>query len=120
MLNADITKYDAEAARLATEIAQHDLDIATWTEDSKAATKVREIELTDYTATHKDYSESIFALEGAIGTLQKVNKDVAQASAASAALVQVSSGPLFPPESKKVIDAFISMDQKEDENLAVA
>merc|ERR1719159_1047649 len=120
VLTADIEKYEATAAKLAGEIAKHDADISTWEGDVKAATKVREIELTDYTATHKDYTESITALEGAIGTLQKVNKDVAQASAASAALMQVSSGPLFPPESKKVIDAFISMDQKEDENLAVA
>merc|ERR1719274_116495 len=120
VLTADIEKYEATAAKLAGEIAKHDADISTWEGDVKAATKVREIELTDYTATHKDYTESITALEGAIGTLQKVNKDVKQASAASAALMQVSSGPLFPPESKKVIDAFISMDQKEDENLAVA
>merc|ERR1719235_113664 len=119
VLQADIEKYEATAAKLAGEIAKHDADISTWEGDVKAATKVREIELTDYTATHKDYTESITALEGAIGTLQKVNKDVKQASAASAALMQVSSGPLFPPESKKVIDAFISMDQKEDENLAV-
>merc|ERR1719310_13845 len=116
VLTADITKYEAEAGRLAGEIAEHDADISTWEGDLKAATKVREIELTDYTATHKDYSESITALEGAIATISSTNRDVKQAGAA---LAQVSSNPLFPPESKKLIDAFLSMD-KQDENLAVA
>merc|ERR1719335_228006 len=116
MLNADITKYDAESARLAEEIARHEADISTWEGDFKAATKVREIELTDYTATHKDYSESISALEGAIATLKATSADVKQAAAA---LTQVSATPLFPPESKKLIDAFLSLD-KEDENLTVA
>merc|ERR1719238_1159376 len=88
VLSADIEKYEATAAKLAGEIAKHDADISTWEGDVKAATKVREIELTDYTATHKDYTESITALEGAITTLQKQNKDVKQASAA---LLQLSS-----------------------------
>merc|ERR1719456_1412782 len=88
VLSADIEKYEATAAKLAGEIAKHDQDISTWEGDMKAATKVREIELTDYTATHKDYSESISALEGAIATLQKQNKEVKQVAAA---LTQVSN-----------------------------
>merc|ERR1719359_2781682 len=117
VLQADIEKYDATAAKLAGEIAKHDEDISTWEGDMKAATKVREIELTDYTATHKDYTESITALEGAIATLKGRQADVKQAAAA---LVQVSSGPLFPAETKKVIDSFLAMDQASDENLAAA
>merc|ERR1719446_950177 len=116
VLTADIEKSEATAAQLAAEIAQHDADISTWEGDSKAATKVREIELTDYTATHKDYSESIAALEGAIATISSTNRDVKQAAAA---LAQVSSGPLFPPEAKKIIYAFLSRD-KETENLALS
>ena len=61
IFQADLQKYEADAARLAKEIAKHDEDISTWEGDFKAATKVREIEHTDYTATHKDYSESIDA-----------------------------------------------------------
>merc|ERR1719399_1970464 len=61
VLKADIAKYTADAAQLAKEIAGHEEDIATWTGDSKAATKVRELEKTDYDALHKDYSESIDA-----------------------------------------------------------
>merc|ERR1719163_53409 len=63
VLNADIEKYTADAAQLSKEIAAHEEDISVWTGDIKAATKVREIEKADYDTTHKDYSESVDALE---------------------------------------------------------
>merc|ERR1719146_242671 len=116
MLQADIQKYEADAARLAKEIAQHDEDISTWEGDFKAATKVREIENTDYLATHKDYTESIDALDEGIATLKAQAHDVKQAAAA---LTQVSSSNIIPAESKKAIQAFLSQDP-DDENLAVA
>merc|ERR1712159_141697 len=116
ILQADIQKYEADAARLAKEIAKHDEDISTWEGDFKAASKVREIEHTDYTATHKDYTESIDALDEGIATLKKQAHDVKQAAAA---LTQVSSSNIIPAESKKVIDAFLAQDP-DDENLAVA
>merc|ERR1719305_85839 len=71
ILQADIQKYEADAAQLAKEIAKHDEDISTWEGDFKAASKVREIEHTDYVATLKDYTESIDALDEGIATLKK-------------------------------------------------
>merc|ERR1719482_368020 len=116
MLQADIQKYEADAALLAKEIAQHDEDISTWEGDFKAATKVREIENTDYLATHKDYTESIDALDEGIATLKAQAHDVKQAAAA---LTQVSASSIIPAESKKAIDSFLAQDP-DDENLAVA
>merc|ERR1719231_2254197 len=116
ILEADIQKYEADAAQLAKEIAKHDEDISTWEGDFKAASKVREIEHTDYVATHKDYTESIDALDEGIATLKKQAHDVKQAAAA---LTQVSASSIIPAESKKVIDAFLAQDP-DDENLAVA
>jgi len=116
MLQADIEKYEADAARLAKEIAKHDEDISTWEGDFKAATKVREIENADYIATHKDYTESIDALDEGIQTLKAQAHDVKQAAAA---LTQVSSSNIVPAESKRIIDAFLAQDP-DDENLAVA
>merc|ERR1719399_818911 len=115
ILQADIQKYEADAARLAKEIAKHDEDISTWEGDFKAATKVREIENADYIATHKDYTESIDALDEGIQTLKAQAHDVKQAAAA---LTQVSSSSIVPAESKRIIDAFLAQDP--DENLAVA
>merc|ERR1719203_2088280 len=70
-LKADIQKYTADAAQLTKEIAELDEDISISNGDIKAATSVREIEKTDYDATHKDYSESIDALQRAIAVLKK-------------------------------------------------
>lgn len=105
ILKADIAKYTADAARLTKEIAAHDEDISVWTGDSKAATKVREIEKADYDATHKDYSESISALERAIAVLKK------QAYNRPQALVQVQSLTtmrLIPNEAKRALNAFFA------------
>jgi len=116
ILQADIEKYEADAARLAKEISKHDEDISTWEGDFKAATKVREIEHTDYVATHKDYTESIDALDEGVATLKKQSHDTKQAAAA---LTQVSKSTIIPAESKRIIDAFLAQDP-DDENLAVA
>merc|ERR1719316_247387 len=75
VLTADIAKYTADAAQLTKEIAGHDEDISVWGGDKKAATKVRAIEKADYDALHKDYSESVDALERAIAVLKKQAHD---------------------------------------------
>jgi len=120
VLKADIQKYAADAARLTKEIAEHEADVAVWTGDMKAATKVREIEKADYDATHKDYSESVDALERAIAVLKKQAYDRKQAS-----FVQVSalkSLNLIPAEAKRTIDAFLAQDPDDasSEGLAVS
>merc|ERR1719235_2332989 len=117
VLKADIQKYAVDAEELAKEIAGHEEDVAVWTGDIKAATKVREIEKTDYDAMHKDYSESVDALERAIAVLKKQAHDRKQAS-----LVQVSSLTsleLIPAEAKRTIEAFIQQ-MGPDEGLAVS
>merc|ERR1719327_2640886 len=112
VLKADIQKYTADAARLTKEIAELDEDISIWNGDIKAATNVREIEKADYDATHKDYSESVDALQRAIAVLKKQSHDRKQAS-----LLQVKELNLVPPEAKKAIDIFL---QQEPEGLAVS
>merc|ERR1712226_1452203 len=94
-------------------------DVAAWTGDQKAATKVREIEKADYDAMHKDYSESVDALQRAIAVLKKQAYDRKQAS-----LVQVAalkSLNLIPAEAKKAIDLFFLQSGVHDpEGLAVS
>jgi len=117
ILKADIQEYTATAAQLTKEIAAHDEDISVWTGDMKAATKVREMEKADYDAMHKDYSESVDALQRAIAVLKKQAHDRSQAGS----LVQVStltSLSLIPKEAKQAIDAFLQQDP--DEGLAVS
>jgi len=117
MLKADIEKYISDAAILTKEIAGHDDDIAAWTGDMKAATKVRGMEKTDYDATHKDYSESVDALERAIAVLKKqaYTRKQAEMFAQVGALKELN---LIPKEAKKTIEAFLAEDPAE--GLAVS
>merc|ERR1719333_2033879 len=111
-LKADIQKYAADAAQLTKEIAELDEDISIWNGDIKAATNVREIEKADYDATHKDYSESVDALQRAIAVLKKQAHDRKQS-----ALIQLKELNLIPTEAKKAIDLFLMQDP---EGLAVS
>merc|ERR1719326_2758061 len=114
-LSADIQKYEADAAALTKEIAAHDEDISVWEGDIKAATKVREIENADYVVTHKDYSESIDALERAIAVLKKQNFDRKQAEAA---LLQVQAGTLISKEQNRIISSFLRQGQDPEDSDA--
>merc|ERR1712194_108653 len=115
VLKADIAKYTADSQRLTKEIAGHDKDIANWKRDTKAATQVRGLEKGDYDALHKDYSESVDALQRAIAVLKKQAHDRPQAKAS---LLQVKSQSLIPDEAKRAIDMFIQ--ESDPEGLAVS
>jgi len=114
ILNADIAKSVADSHRLAKEITEHDADISIWQGDTKAATKVRQIEKADYDAMHADYSESVDALQRAIAVLKKQSHDRKQAS-----LTQVAALKLIPEKAKRAINLFLQQDP-EEEGLAVA
>ena len=94
-----------------------DEDISVWTGDSKAATKVREIENADYDALHKDYSESISALERAIAVLKKQAHNRKQAAMVQVEALKTMS--LIPTEAKRVLNSFLQQDPS-DEGLAVS
>jgi len=116
VLKADIEKYLADAKQLSTEIAAHEADIAAWDGDMKAARKVRELEKADYDALHKDYSESVDALERAIQVLKKQAYDRKHASFAQVAKLKTLN--LIPAKAKRALDAFLQEDP--DEGLAVS
>merc|ERR1719240_577626 len=77
--------------------------------DEKAATKVRQIEKADYDAMHKDYSESVDALQRAIAVLKKQAYDRAQKSS----LVELKALPLIPSDAKRAIDTFLMQEGSE-------
>jgi len=105
VLKADISKFSSDSEQLTKEIAGHDEDMSVWTGDSKAATKVREIEKADYDAMHRDYTESVDALQRAIAVLKQQAYDRPQTTLAQvSALKQLD---LIPKEAKKAIDLFL-------------
>merc|ERR1712048_19597 len=76
--------------------------------DTKAATSVRAMEKTDFDALHKDYSESVDALERAIAVLKKQAYDRTQSSFAQvSALTDLS---LIPKTAKVAIESFLAQD----------
>merc|ERR1719163_935269 len=102
-LDADITKSEADAAKLGEEIAGLGKDIDTWTAESNKAKSVRKAENAEYAETHLDYSESIDALERAIQVLKKREKDVPQS------LVQVQKVTELkglPSQARHVLASF--------------
>jgi len=78
---------------------------------------VREIEKSDYDALHKDYSESVDALQRAIAVLKKQAYDRKQKASA---LVQLKNMNLIPDDAKKTIDAFLQQSGEDVEGLAVS
>eukprot|EP00421_Protoceratium_reticulatum_P019283 CAMPEP_0168376850 /NCGR_PEP_ID=MMETSP0228-20121227/10528_1 /TAXON_ID=133427 /ORGANISM="Protoceratium reticulatum, Strain CCCM 535 (=CCMP 1889)" /LENGTH=685 /DNA_ID=CAMNT_0008389839 /DNA_START=55 /DNA_END=2112 /DNA_ORIENTATION=- len=116
VLKADIEQYTAQAAQLTKEIAAHSEDIAVWTGDTVAATKVRELERAEYDKLHADYSESVDALGRAIQVLREQAHDREQASSGEqVSLAQLSALQtlrLVPLEAKKAVEAFLSETQQ--------
>merc|ERR1719421_1166710 len=96
VLKADIQKYTADAELLSKQIAKHEEDITTWTNDQKA----------DYDAAHTDLSESIDALERAIAVLKKQMGDKKQA--AFTQLSKLRNMNLIPDDAKRTIDVFLA------------
>jgi hypothetical protein len=115
-LQADISKHTADAAQLSKEIGEHDADISTWNGDHAASVKVRTIEKNDYDALHKDYSESVDALERAVAVLKKQAYDRKQSSLTQVSALKDLS--LVPKEAKAAITAFLAQDP--DEGLDVS
>lgn len=112
MLNADIQMVQTSAEEIARQVEQLDADMATWTADEKAATAIRDQERKEYLVAHKDYSETIDAVDRATQVLQAKDVNRAQASAAAAtsllATVLQAKGFDKVPEAQKVLTAFLS------------
>jgi len=108
-LQADIQKAESDAAVLAKDIAALDADVAKYTSQQKEATAVREKEHDDFQLEHKDYSESLDALDRAIIVLKKKDVDTAQATAL---LQQVSLLVRVPEKARKTIAAFLATDSE--------
>jgi hypothetical protein len=119
MLKADIAKATADAAQFGKEITGLDQDVSVWNGDKKAATSVRAIEKADYEAMHKDYSESVDALQRAIAVLKKQAYDRKQESSL-AQVAALKDLKLIPDKAKRILNAFLSTEEDDVESVAAA
>eukprot|EP00928_Gymnodinium_smaydae_P004446 TRINITY_DN1150_c0_g2_i1.p1 TRINITY_DN1150_c0_g2~~TRINITY_DN1150_c0_g2_i1.p1 ORF type:complete len:698 (+),score=213.64 TRINITY_DN1150_c0_g2_i1:96-2189(+) len=116
MLKADILKAETDTSEAQSQIQTLDSDVATFDADLKAAAKVRETERADYTAVHKDYSESIDAIEKAVQVLKSQAYNRPQAASETALLQTVeaaagagSSGAGVPAHAavRRALESFL-------------
>jgi len=101
-ITAEAGKVGSDARVLGEEIGSLQSDIAKYEADKKASTEQREKDHSAYIEEHKDYSESVDALERAIIVLQRQNYD-------RTAFLQVSKMPRLPEEARRTIEALIAV-----------
>merc|ERR1719316_2524566 len=94
-------KADADIARLTDEIAELNANIATWSADKAAATKVRDTEHADYVAVHTDLSDSIDAMSRALSVL------ASRASGAIGNSFLQKFKATLPQKARQAVDAYL-------------
>jgi len=70
-LAATIAKAQADVVEITQYVAGLDSDVATWTDDLKTTTAQRAKEYAEFQAAHKEYVDSIDAVDRAMEVLQK-------------------------------------------------
>jgi len=91
----------------AATIQKAETDKDLWQRDILAATKVRDIERRDYDVTHKDYTESIDALERAIPVIKSQDFDRKQSHVSLLQLSVLQKSALVPDGVKSALTAFL-------------
>jgi len=101
-LEAEIQQLTEDIRELKKQAEELDENVATWTQDKKAAAEVRGMERKDFTATLRDYTESETAIKGAIAELEKQGQGDDADS-----LLQVGSLSTVGEEAKARITAYL-------------
>ncbi|CAE7451222.1 unnamed protein product [Symbiodinium sp. CCMP2592] len=111
-LAADIEKLQASISKLGKELQMHSQDILTTSKDTDDAKALRAQEAADFSATLKEYEESIDAIGRATQTLKDQDFSRPQAKAAlaqSSASISIAETST-PVEVKKELAAFLQAD----------
>merc|ERR1719460_1942554 len=108
-LDADIAAAASDIESLSKDLSELDEDLGRWKTDKKAATDVRKKERADYDATHKDYSDTLDAVERALIAIKKMPQDVAQKSAFIQTFIEkAAKAPLTPPKARHALVALLA------------
>jgi len=106
VLKADIQKAETDAENSAQKVQELNNDIAVWDADTKAATQLREIERTEYDVAHKEYTDTIDAVNRAYDVIKAKAQNRPQASTVS--LLMGAKGSDKLPEVRRVLAAFLA------------
>mmetsp|Transcript_162138 Transcript_162138/g.296040 ORF Transcript_162138/g.296040 Transcript_162138/m.296040 type:complete len:690 (-) Transcript_162138:85-2154(-) len=113
LYKAKIQQAEVRMVELTDRINELTEDVGRWEQDAAAAANVRQKEVTDYTSTAQDYSESLDALDGAIAVLKKQSYDRPQADLIQT-VAKVHGLRLLPQPAKKALWAFMQQAQPEE------
>jgi len=107
---AAIGKALADAEELAEEIADQQSENNKMEKELDGARTIRKKERDDYVAAHKDFSESIDAIEKSMKVIKEKAKDVPQS------LLQVQRSSLISSEDKASIQSFLELSSFTEED----
>jgi len=120
-LAANIQKYKVNAARLAQEVANHEKETAGWEADIASANEIRAKEKEEFEKLDVDFSQSVDALERAIGVLKKQAYDRKQAGASLIEVQALTSLAMVPEDAKNALNAFLQSSAADsDDDLTVS
>jgi hypothetical protein len=93
-LSATIAKAQADVVEITKYVAGLDSDVATWTDDLATSTAERKKEHAEFQAAQKEYTDSIDAVDRAMGMLKKGTggKTIAQLMQQGSVLALLQSG----------------------------
>jgi hypothetical protein len=104
-LEADVLKYNTEVDRLTGEIEDHVAELVQYQNDTEASQVVHVAERAEFMATHRNYTESVDALERAIQVLKAQAHDTA---GVYALLQKVRNWRRLPLAAGRTIAAFLA------------
>jgi len=119
-LGAAIAKAEADAQVLGKEVTQHEADIVGWKGEIKKAAAERKKSKAEFTAAHKEYSESIDSVERALHHLEKKLPGAASFAQTSSvfALLQKGSSRM-PMKTRKALMSFLQLNSPDEARKAL-
>jgi len=122
-LGASIAKAEADIVELTDYIAGLDSDVTTWTADKKKTTEERAKSKKEFDAAHKEYVDSISAVDRAMGMLKKGpgGGKIAQMLQQGSMLALLQSGDKTKVQEvlDKVDPAKALLQEAEDEGISI-
>jgi len=122
-LSATIAKAQADVIELTKYIAGLDSDVVSWTDDLKRTTAERAKAKAEFQVAHKEYVDSIDAVERAMGMLQKGGggSRIAQLLQSGSMLAMLQTGTMNQVKSllQKVDPAKALLQEAEDEGVEI-
>jgi len=105
-LKAGIAKAEADVQSISEFVAVLDQDVATWTDDLAKARAERKKQKAEFDEAHKEYVDSIAAVERAVELLKAGSASFAQVSQDVTSLLQIQ-GAKLPLHKRRVLMSFL-------------